>query len=388
MAQKAQTYCIAGAGIAGLTLALALAKLGAQVLVLERNPHIQEMGAGLQISPNTSKILTDLGLGEALATHAMQPEGIHIFPFRAKKPLTTLALGDEATHRYGAPYYVMHRADLVEMLYAASRRFANIDVQFSVPDFNVAKDEKGLTVSFETGGRAEKRRISAFIGADGVASPTRTKLLSGPKIINSDYTAWRTLIPMTQLTSQFSAHHTSLIWTPFCHAVIYPMQARKQFNVALFTKRSAQDIAPQLPEIAQKDQRLDAILSSATDWTFWPLGMVKTQVWHKGEIAIIGDAAHAMLPFQAQGAAMAIEDAMCLAQNLATAPTPAAAFAKYCEQRQTRVAKISEISEKNGAVFHMTPPLSIARDLVVRLQGPRGHFKRLDWIYNYEIPAA
>lgn len=388
MAQKAQTYCIAGAGIAGLTLALALAKFGAQVTVLEKNSAIQEFGAGLQISPNVSKILTALGLGEALASNAMRPEGIHIFPFGAKKPLTTLALGDEAAHRYGAPYYVMHRADLAQMLHIACRRFANIDVQFGVTSINVAEDEKGLSVAFETGVRAEKRRIAAFIGADGVGSPTRTKLLGGPSVTNTDYTAWRTLIPMSDLTNQFSAHHTSLIWAPFCHAVIYPMQARKLFNVALFTKRSEEAVAPQLPDAAHKDPRLSAILCAADDWTFWPLGAVRTPVWHKGSIGIIGDAAHAMLPFQAQGAAMGIEDAMCLAQNLATADSPPEAFAKYSAQRQVRVTKIADISEKNGKIFHMTPPLSMARNLAVRMQGQRGHFKRLDWIYKYETPAV
>lgn len=386
MAQKAHSFCIAGAGIAGLTLALALAKYGAQVTVLERHASVQEVGAGLQISPNATKILQALGLTEALQSHAMQPQGIDIFPFKAKKPLLSLALGDEAQHRYGAPYYVMRRADLADILHTACRRFANIDIRFDVRSFDVEETTKGLSVSFSTATGNEKRRAHAFIGADGVGSPTRTRLLDGPDFIETDYTAWRTMVPMAALAGQFSPRNTSLIWSRHFHCVAYPMANHDSYNIALFTGHADAATAPPLPNKAKQDPRIDAILTAAKDWTYWPLRAVKTPVWHRGAVGLIGDAAHAMLPFQAQGAAMAIEDAMCLAQNLVSADTPEQAFARYAAHRQPRTNKIASISQSNGRAFHFGFPANLARNLVVKLQGSRGHFKRLDWIYAYETP--
>lgn len=386
MAPKAPTFCIAGAGIAGLTLALALAKYGAQVTILEQNSQIQEVGAGLQISPNAAKVLQALGLNDDLEKQGLAPQGINIFPFRAKSPLTTLTLGDTAEARYGTPYYVLHRADLAQLLHKACKRFANIDIHFGVSDFDVTEGPKGLTVSFTTPKGPETRKAKAFIGADGVGSPTRTKLLGGTPAINSGYVAWRTLIPMLDLTKQLSQHHTSLMWGPGFHAVAYPMPHRGQFNIALFTKQSGPANAPTLPKNVKSDPRFAAILESADDWTYWPLAAVRTPHWHRGPIGLIGDAAHAMLPFQAQGAAMSIEDAMCLAPLLMSMEQSQAAFAKFEQFRRKRVEKVARISASNGNTFHLGLPISAARDLVVRLQGPKGHFGRLDWIYNYVPP--
>ena len=127
-----RTYYIAGAGIAGMTLALALAKFGASVVILERSQIISEFGAGLQVSPNARKILDNLGLGDAIAARSLEPAGIDIYPWRRPDPLVTLELGAVMRQRFGAPYVVMHRADLADALYKACRRFANIDILFGV----------------------------------------------------------------------------------------------------------------------------------------------------------------------------------------------------------------------------------------------------------------
>src|SRR5690349_3365459 len=132
MASSGRTIYIAGAGIAGMTLALALAKFGATVVVAERNKQVQEVGAGLQISPNARRVLNQLGLDKAIAAKSFEPAGIDVVPFRAKRPLVTLQLGGIMRERYGAPYVVMHRADLADILFRACKRFANIDMQFGV----------------------------------------------------------------------------------------------------------------------------------------------------------------------------------------------------------------------------------------------------------------
>lgn len=386
-ASKARTFHIAGAGIAGLTLALALAKHGARVTVLERNDSVQEFGAGLQISPNARRALNTLGLDDAIRAVSFEPEGIDIYPFSHKKPLTTLELGQAARERYGVPYAVMHRADLVETLFAACKRFANIDIRFGIRNFDVTTTPKGTALSIDAS--KQQSNAFAFIGADGVGSHTRTKILGGTEAAYSGYVAWRTLIDISKLTPEFSNAHTSVMWGPGFHAVAYPLPHRGQTNIALFAKESMSVAfgireTPNLPKTVQRDPRFARILQSADEWTHWPLAAVKTPLWHRGPIGLIGDAAHAMLPFQAQGAAMAIEDAVVLAQLLVTEQTAEAAFQNFEKIRRERVTRTATISATNGRVFHLHQPFSLGRNLVVKLQGKTGHFTRLNWLYAYD----
>src|SRR5215475_5582404 len=144
-----RTIYIAGAGIAGMTLALALAKFGATVIVLERNKRVQEVGAGIQLSPNARRVLNQLGLDKAITAKSFEPAGIDVVPFRAKKPLVTLELGQIMRERYGVPYAVMHRADLADALFRACRRFANIDMLFGVRSFDAVTHARGLSIVVE-----------------------------------------------------------------------------------------------------------------------------------------------------------------------------------------------------------------------------------------------
>lgn len=390
---KTRTFHIAGAGIAGLTLALALAKHGARVTVLERNDSVQEFGAGLQISPNARRALNTLGLDDAIRAVSLEPEGIDIYPFGHKKPLTTLELGRAARERYGVPYAVMHRADLVDTLFSACKRFANIDIRFNIRNFDVTTSSKGTTLTIDAPEqKSSTAHAFAFIGADGVGSHTRTKILGGTEATYSGYVAWRTLIDIGKLAPEFSTAHTSVMWGPGFHAVAYPLPHRGQTNIALFVKESMSVAfgireTPNLPKLVQHDPRFAKILQSTDVWTHWPLAAVKTPRWHQGPIGIIGDAAHAMLPFQAQGAAMAIEDAVILAQLLMTEQTGETAFQRFDEIRRERVTRTAAISATNGRIFHLHQPFSLGRNLVVKLQGKTGHFTRLDWLYAYD-PAS
>jgi salicylate hydroxylase len=166
------------------------------------------------------------------------------------------------------------------------------------------------------------------------------------------------------------------------------MPHRRAINVALFLARSPTDATDRQPAPSprvRRSERFAAIMAAAGEtWTSWPLATVEAPTWHKGSVGLVGDAAHAMLPFQAQGAAMAIEDAAILAPLLMTEPTAEAAFRRYEAMRRTRVARVARLSASNGAIFHMDWPLSGARDLVMKLQGRTGHLKRLDWIYRFD----
>jgi salicylate hydroxylase len=386
-----RTVYIAGAGIAGLTLALALAKFGAPVVVLERNDAIQEFGAGLQISPNARRALNQLGLDRQIAARGFEPEGIDVFSFGRPMPVITLRLGQAIRDRFGVPYVVMHRADLADVLYRACRRFANIDIVFGVKSFEVSSHARGVSVAIEeAGGRARNGRAFAFVGADGVNSATRLNLIHGAQPERQRRVAWRALVDIDVLASHLAKDRTSVLFGPGFHAVCYPLPHRGKFNVVLFAAgpRGAERDAttpsrPALPR--QPDARFAALLKAVgDDWTYWPLATVTTDDWHKGAIGLVGDAAHAMLPFQAQGAAMAIEDAAILAPLLMTEPRADQAFERFVALRRPRVDRVMQVSARNGKAFHMGWPLSGARDAVLRLEGPEAHLKRLAWLYGFD----
>lgn len=383
-----RTYYVAGAGISGLTLALALAKFGATVVVLERSPVISEFGAGLQVSPNARRVLDHLGVGDAIAARSLEPTGIDIFPFRHVQPRVTLALGPSMQTRFGAPYAVMHRADLVDALYMASRRFANIDILFGVRGWDAVSHTRGVTVSIdEASGQTRTGRAKALIGADGVHSFTRRNLLAGPDATYRHRIAWRTLLPFDSLAGQIALDRVSVLFAPGYHLVCYPLPHRHQVNIALFAKAAQsgaeQGTAPTLP--ARTGPRIETILKVAGQtWTPWPLYTVDAPAWHNRNIGLIGDAAHAMVPFQAQGAAMGIEDAAVLAPLLIAEKSAESAFAKYEQLRRPRVERVARTSISNGRIFHMPWPFSIARDLVIGAQGSHAHLKRLGWIYGFD----
>jgi salicylate hydroxylase len=393
MANGGRTIYIAGAGIAGMTLALALAKFGATVIVLERNKRVQEVGAGLQISPNARRVLNQLGLDKAIGARSFEPVGIDVHPYGARKPLVTLALGGVARQRYGVPYAVMHRADLVDVLYRACRRFANIDMLFGVRGYDAVMHARGTSITVdEASGQVRSARVHAFVGADGVHSETRKRILGGPEAIYSGYVAWRTTLAVDALAGVLPLDRTSLLMAPGYHAVCYPLPFRKQMNVALFAKEPLKRIdprnppkEPKLPWAAAPSKTWVALMEAAKGaWGYWVVDTIEAPKWFDGGVGLIGDAAHAMLPFQAQGAAMAIEDAAILAPLLMTEPEAESAFARYEALRRARVERVRKISNSNGFAFHLEWPMTLARNAVIWAQGPQGHLKRLDWLYGYD----
>ena len=393
MTGQGRKFVIAGAGIAGLTLALALAKFGASVTVIEKRDAIGEFGAGLQISPNARRILDRLGAGRYLLPCTHVPPAIDVYPYRAAKPVVSLAIGAAMQERFGAPYGVMHRGDLVESLHQACKRFATIDILFGVKKVDFAHHARGFSVMIEEAdGKSRTIRPFAYIGADGVHSATRTDLLDGPPARYTGYTSWRTLVDFGDMPEGLDKTNTSLLWGPGFHGVVYPLPRHNAANLVMFThlsEKTAKEVRdgkrkPSMPRQMHNSPIFQGLLDAAKELVPWPLYGVSTQVWHKDVVGLIGDAAHGMLPFQAQGAAMGIEDAAILAPLLIAHETPETAYKAYARLRQKRVLRIQKLSARNGDIFHLPRPFSYARDLVVRVQGPHAHLKRLDWIYSYD----
>jgi salicylate hydroxylase len=391
MPSDGKIFYIVGAGVTGLTLALALAKFGASVIVLERSAELSEFGAGLQISPNARLLLNRLGLDEAVSSCSFEPTGIDIYPFGRPTPLVTLELGEVMRERFGSPYAVMHRADLADALFKAARRFANIDILFGVRGWDAVSHARGVTVSVdEADGQSRTGRADGLIGTDGVHSFTRRSLLGGPEAEFGKRIAWRTLLPLSSVVGVLDPNRVSVLFGPSFHLVGYPLPHRQQVNLVLFLKSRTSDAPaqPELGNIALKSARAAAVLDAAQgSWTAWPLYTAATPDWFKGNVGLAGDAAHAMVPFQAQGAAMGIEDASVLAPLLMEETTAERAFARFQGIRRHRVDRVSRISETNGRIFHMQGPLGLARDMVIAAQGARGHLKRLAWLYGHDATS-
>ena len=399
MAAGSKSVVIVGAGIAGLTLALMLAKFGARVTLVEKSPRLQEVGAGLQVAPNARKVLDALGLGPEISALAFEPQGVEIYSAGAFQPLVTVAMGAEMRQRFGAPNVVMHRADLADLLHRAAKRFANIDILFGVRGYDIT-DEGGHPVVRidESDGKSRLVRAFAVIGADGIYSTLRTGLLGGPLPRYSGHVAYRLTAPVAVLPDLARAKNTRMFWGSGHHLVAYPLPAKGTINLIFAAEGpKSTDFAEgkkrPLPDFALRLKgALGEILRAVPDdWTYWPMGEVTTPRWTEGAIGLIGDAAHAMLPFQAQGAAMAIEDAAVLAPLLVSAPSAPEALTAYEATRRPRVERVQRLSRFNGEAYHMGWPASVARDLAVKSMGPLGQIKRLDWLWGHEPgspPAA
>jgi salicylate hydroxylase len=288
--------------------------------------------------------------------------------------------------RFGSPYAVMHRADLANVLYKACRRFANIDVIYGVRNWDVVSHARGVTVSVdEANGQSRTTRAHGFIGADGVHSHTRRAALGGPDARFHHRIAWRALVATDTIAGQIALDRVSVFFGAGFHLVCYPLPHRGQVNLALFTKGQSPEPGHSQPHLTLPGRRVAAIMAAVgAHWTPWPLFSVETSTWHQGNVGLIGDAAHAMSPFQAQGAAMGIEDAAVLAPLLIRSDNAESAFARYSALRQPRVRKVAALSARNGRIFHMPWPLSMARDLVMARQGSRAHLARLGWIYEHD----
>lgn len=394
MAAGQRVIYIAGAGIAGLTLALSLAKRGFAAVVLEREAAANPLGAGIQLSPNARVVLNRLGLDTALRAASFSPEFIDLYPFASKTPIKSLQYGKVAERRYGAPYSVLHRADLAAVLLNAARRSPNIEIVWHVRQVDLVRHARGLSIGVELHDRsAINARPHAYIGADGVGSRTRTELLGGRRARYSGFAAWRALAGEAQLAGLLPIDRVSIFWGRGFHAVTYPLPGRREINVVLVTKlsekRALGDKRASEPKIDSYYRRRSHVFGELLrvlrgKWTFWPVSTVDAAKWHDGSVGLVGDAAHAILPFAAQGAAMAIEDGALLAREFVDRDTPEEAFQSFTALRRGRIDKVRRLARRNGRAFHLPWPMSLIRNQIVAGQSPDAHLAEADWLYGYD----
>ena len=396
-----RTIIVAGAGIGGLTAALSLAAKGIRVIILEKAERLEEAGAGLQVSPNASRILIDLGLQPRLSPRAVTPEAVNIMSARAGGEIARLPLGEAAGLRAGAPYWVMHRADLQGALQAAVNDHPDIDLRLGCQFEDVTRHAKGLTVVQRRDDKRQQELATALVGADGIWSAVRNHLFPEVQPQFSGLIAWRGTLDATSLPREYTAPRVQIWMGPDAHLVAYPISAARQINVVAIVPGtwnrpgwSAPGDANELKN-AFASQRWPStarmLLGAVDGWRRWALfTLPDLGEWTNGAIALLGDAAHAMLPFAAQGAGMAIEDAAVLAKTLSESPSdnPAditAALKRYGRQRRGRVRRVQRAARQQGRIYHLTGPMALARDLAIRAMGPERMLTRQDWIYDWRV---
>ena len=394
-----RTIIVAGAGIGGLTASLTLAAKGFRVVVLEKAERLEEAGAGLQLSPNASRILVELGLQPRLAARAVTPESVNVMSAREGGEIARLPLGEAACFRAGAPYWVVHRADLQSALQAHVNDHPDIDLRLGWQFDDVTAHVKGLTVVQRSGNARRQELAVALIGADGIWSSVRHHLFPEVQPQFSGLIAWRGTLDATALPREYTSPRVQLWMGPDAHLVAYPISGGRQINVVAVVPGTwnrpgwsapgeANDIKG--PFASSRWPATARMLIGAVDgWRKWALFTVPDDCeWSKGAVALLGDAVHAMLPFAAQGAAMAIEDAAVLANVLSESPGEniaaiPAALKRYGRLRRVRVLRVLRAAQRQGRIYHLTGPLALARDLTIKAMGPKRVLARQDWIYDW-----
>ena len=381
---------VIGGGIGGLTCALALRQRGASVTVLEQAQAITEVGAGIQVSPNGLRVIEALGLSDGLAKCCIQGKAVSL---RNGSTGAEVARLDLTRLPSDQRYFFVHRADLVDLLSAAARA-EGVAVRLLQRVDTVTTGTRPRIV-LATG---DTREADLVIGADGIHSAVRPVLNAAQKPFFTGQVAWRCIVPNT------TGHppHARVHMGPKRHMVTYPLRDGRILNVVAVEERaqwaaeswSQTDNADNLRKaFSGFDAEVHQILSQADAPGVW--GLFRHPVaarWYGSGVALLGDAAHPTLPFLAQGANMAMEDAWVLADALSNAPDMDTALATYQQRRRARVTRVIDAASKNARNYHLSPgPFRFAAHTALGLLSrvsPGQMLARFDWLYGHDVTAA
>jgi len=382
---------IAGGGIGGMAAALACAQRGVPVQLLERVAQLSEVGAGIQIGPNVTRILQAWGLGAALAQVAAFPKQLQARDAQTGQVLGTLPLGERAQARYGAPYATIHRADLQGLLHRAAQS-AGVDILLGQTVQGWQGSEAALQVNTVQG---LSFQASALVGADGVWSAVRQQLLGDAPARFTGHLAYRALVAQADLPAHLRSEQVTVWMGPRLHVVHYPVRSGQWLNLVAIVHGAKSEPSQDWDQVGQTQALMQAMgavgrdlherLASVPCWRQWALHdrapVSGASGMAQGRVALLGDAAHPMRPYLAQGAGMAIEDAQALVQCLcAGKATVAEQLQAYAEQRWARNARVQARAIRNGRIFHAHGAVALGRNLSMRLMGER--VMDVPWLYG------
>lgn len=387
---------IAGGGIGGLAAALGASRAGWEVRLYERADTFSEVGAGVQLSPNVVRCLQAWGLQAPLQAVAAFPERLQVRSAASGQVLAELPLGADMVQRYGAAYATVHRADLHTMLLQAvqAEECAHLNLGLAITRYTDA--EGAVTVRTSKNKDVEG---DALIGADGLRSSTRAQLLGEQPLRTSGHLAYRALVPQSALPQALRTTQVTAWLGPRLHAVQYPVRRGELQNLVVIIEGAAPPDLDNWDHAANAADLEDALAGTCTalqdlvrsaalvgsGWRLWPLSdrppVRGAAQMAQGLVALLGDAAHPMRPYLAQGAGMAIEDAAQLQRALSMHDLDVALrLRRYALNRWERNARVQARSQRNGRIFHATGPVRWGRDASLRLLGAR--LLDLPWLYQ------
>lgn len=387
---------IAGAGIGGLCAALALAKQGFEVVVYEQSQQLGEVGAGLQLSPNAMHVLQALGVAEKIKAKAFRPESAVMRHFKTGNTYFTVPLGECATHKYGADYLHIHRADLHAVLHDESVKL-KVSIHLGQIVQSYQQTPQNLTIQL---GNGESLEADLLIGADGIKSKVHACMLGQTPAQFTGQVAWRGVVEANKLPKGLIKPNANLWVGPGKHFVSYYLRGGDLVNFVAVEERTdwqkeswneQGNIKELRASFAGWHPEVTELLAANEQCFLWALfGRQPLSQWTEQRVTLLGDACHPMLPFLAQGAAMAIEDSYVLAHCLTNASNTQAALKTYQEQRLSRTRDIQLGARKNASLYHMSSTFERAKLGILSGLSSIGlsdklAANKLDSIYAYNV---
>ncbi len=388
-AGNSDEFLIAGGGLGGLATALALSVQGVPSRVLEQSSEFREIGAGIHLGPNVFRACEQLGIMEQMTAKAVFVDHLEMRDALSGDEITRVQVKGACLERYGYPYAIHHRADMLDVFLKACQDSPQITLETSRRVVRIEDDGNGVSVETEDGSSYRGR---ALIGADGLWSKVRAYLFGDEMPRVSGHIAYRAVLPMNEVPEELK-QNAAIIWVgPRNHLIHYPLRDWELFNVvAVFHSdkyvegwNEPGDRDELLTRFADVGTLPMALLERVSDWRMWVLcDREPTDVWSRGRVTLIGDAAHPMLQYFAQGAAMAIEDGLCVAGKIRNADDDLeSAFEAYQQERYLRTGRVQLMARFLGDVYHAE---GVKRDLRNRMLGARTQAKALeglDWLYR------
>jgi salicylate hydroxylase len=392
--QSALPVLVAGGGIGGIAAALALVRQGFAVKVLEQAPQLGEIGAGIQLGPNAFAAFDALGIGEIARGRAVYTDEMVMHDALDETLVGRIPTGAAFRQRFGNPYAVIHRADVHGSLLEGAQATRRIEVATSTQVQRVEQDDNGVTVFDAQGGR---HRGVALIGADGVKSAVRRQYV-GDEARVSGHVVYRAVVDKKDFPTDLQWNAAAIWVGPNCHLVHYPLRGGEQYNVVVtFHSRESEEWSVREGSRDEVQSYFEGICSRARqlidlpkDWKRWATAdREPIAQWNYGRATLLGDAAHPTLQYLAQGACMAMEDAVTLGEALrVTGNHFHKAFELYQRSRVSRTARIVLSAREMGRIFHAKGVERLVRNDLWKGRSPERFYDAMEWLYGWKVESC